>query len=115
MVRVKRGIAAAKRRRNVIKKAKGYLGSRSKKFRAAKQAVIKAGVYAYRDRKVRKRQFKKNWIVRINAAVRKEGITYGQFLSRLKKAKIELNRKILADLAINNPKTFKKIVENIKK
>lgn len=111
MVRVKRGVAKRKRKKKIIKRAKGYLGARHKTYRAAKQALLKAGVYAYRDRKVKKREFRKLWIQRINAACRQHNLTYGKFINGLKKAKIELDRKILAELTVNHPKTFEKIVE----
>lgn len=114
MTRVKRGIAAHKRRKYLLKKTKGYKYARSKKYKAAKQAYLKAGVYAYRDRKVKKRTFRRLWIIRLNAACQKHGLTYNKFINGLKKAKIELDRKILAELAVNHPKTFKKIVETIK-
>jgi len=114
MVRVKRGVAKRKRKKKIIKKAKGYLAARHKKYRAAKEAILKAGVYAYRDRRVKKREFRKLWIQRINAACRQHGLTYGKFINGLKKAKIKLDRKILADLAVKHSKTFKKIVETIK-
>lgn len=114
MVRVKRGVLKRKRRKKILKQAKGYLGGRRRLYQTAKQAVIKAGVYAYRDRKVRKREFRKLWIQRINAACREHGLTYGKFINGLKKANIQLDRKILADLAVQHPKTFEKIVKTIK-
>ncbi len=115
MTRVKRGTNVKKRHKKVIKKAKGFLGQRSKKFRAAKEALMKAGVYAYRDRRTKKRNFRRLWQIRINAAVRAEDLTYSKFIAGLKKANIEIDRKILADLALKNPKIFKKIVEMCKK
>lgn len=115
MVRVKRGLAKRKRKKRVIKRAKGYLGARHKTYRAAKQVLLKAGVYAYRDRRARKREFRKLWIQRINAACRQHGLTYGKLINGLKKAKIELDRKVLAELAVEHPKTFEKIVEIVKK
>jgi len=115
MTRVKRGTNVKKRHKKVIKKAKGFLGQRSKKFRAAKEALMKAGVYAYRDRRTKKRNFRRLWQIRINAAVRVEDLTYSKFIAGLKKANIEIDRKILADLALKNPKIFKKIVEMCKK
>lgn len=114
MARVKRGVAANKRRKRVIRRAKGFKFERSKKFRAAKQALIKAEVYAYEGRKDRKRDFRRLWQLRINAAVRAEGLTYSKFIAALKKKKISLDRKILADLAVNHPEVFKKIVEAVK-
>lgn len=114
MVRVKRGVLKRKRKKKIIKQAKGYLGARHKTYRAAKQAVIKAGIYAYRDRKVKKREFRKLWIIRLNAACRKYGLTYNQFINKLKKNKIELDRKILSELAVNHPKVFEEIIKEIK-
>ena len=106
MPRVKRGVVARARRKKVLKQAKGYYGQRSRSFRVAKQAVIKAGQYAYRDRRQKKRQFRSLWIVRINAGAREHGLTYGRFISGLKKAQIELDRKVLADLALNEKEAF---------
>ena len=106
MPRVKRGVVARARRKKVLKQAKGYYGQRSRSFRVAKQAVIKAGQYAYRDRRQRKRQFRSLWIVRINAQAREHGLTYGRFISGLKKAEIDLDRKVLADLALNEKEAF---------
>ncbi|MBU1119372.1 50S ribosomal protein L20 [Patescibacteria group bacterium] len=114
MPRVKRGVRANKRRKKVIKAAKGYQGNRSTKFKAANQAQLKAGTYAYRDRKVRKRDFRRLWIVRLNAAVREEGMSYSTFIAALKKNKVDLDRKILADIAFTSPETFKKIVDEVK-
>lgn len=114
MTRIKRGIMAHKRRKGVLKRAKGYLGSRSTKFRAAKEALLKAGVYAYRDRRAKKRTTRALWQIRINAAVRKYGLNYSRFINALKLAKIEIDRKVLADLALNNPEIFKKIMEKVK-
>lgn len=115
MTRIKRGVMAHKRRKYLLKETKGYTFGRSKKYRAAKQAYIKAGVYAYRDRRVRKREFRKLWIIRLNAACRELGLSYGKFIAGLGHAKIELDRKILAELCVNHPKTFAKIVEIAKK
>ena len=106
MPRVKRGVVARARRKKVLKQAKGYHGQRSRSFRVAKQAVIKAGQYAYRDRRQKKRQFRSLWIVRINAGAREHGLTYGRFIAGLKKAEIELDRKVLADLALNEKEAF---------
>jgi len=106
MPRVKRGMIASKRKKNIIKQAKGYRGRRSTTIKAAKQAVIKAGVYAYRDRRVKKRDFRRLWQIRINAAVRERGMTYSRFIEALKKNNIEVDRKILADIALKNPKVF---------
>ena len=111
MSRVKRGVTSHTRHRKVIKQAKGYYGRRKNTIRVAKQAVDKAGQYAYRDRKVRKRTFRALWIQRINAAARENGLTYGRLIDGLKKAGIELDRKVLADLAVHEPATFKGLVE----
>jgi large subunit ribosomal protein L20 len=111
MSRVKRGVTAHARHRKVIKQAKGYYGRRKNTIRVAKQAVEKAGQYAYRDRKVKKRTFRSLWIQRINAAARLHGVTYGQLINGLKKAGIELDRKVLADIAVREPQTFQRLVE----
>jgi len=100
------------RRKKILKRAKGFLGGRSRLYRTAKDAVMKSDLWAYRDRKQRKRQFRALWITRINAACRQEGISYSKFMGGLKKANIELNRKSLSELAIQNPESFKKIVDN---
>lgn len=110
MARVKRGVTAHARHREVIKKAAGYYGRRKNTFRIAKQAVEKAGQYAYRDRKVKKRTFRALWIQRINAAVREHGTTYARFMGGLGKAGIEVDRKVLSDLAIREPEAFKALV-----
>ncbi|RLA08357.1 MAG: 50S ribosomal protein L20 [Gammaproteobacteria bacterium] len=115
MPRVKRGVTAHARHKKVLKKAKGYYGARSKVYRVAKQAVTKAGQYAYRDRKQRKRQFRALWIVRINAAVRPFDLSYSRFMNGLKKAQIEIDRKVLSDMAIFDKPGFAKIVEIVKK
>jgi large subunit ribosomal protein L20 len=111
MSRVKRGVTSQARHRKVIKAAKGYYGRRKNTIRVAKQAVEKAGQYAYRDRKVKKRTFRALWIQRINAAARENGLTYGRLIDGLKKAGIELDRKVLADIAVHEPATFKGLVE----
>ncbi|MFC0268463.1 50S ribosomal protein L20 [Kushneria aurantia] len=111
MARVKRGVVARRRHKKILKQAKGYYGARSRTFRVAKQAVIKAGQYAYRDRRQRKRQFRALWIARINAAARTHGMSYSRFISGLKKAGIEIDRKILADLAVHEKQAFGAIVE----
>ena len=111
MSRVKRGVTSHARHRKVLKQAKGYYGRRKNTIRVAKQAVEKAGQYAYRDRKVRKRTFRALWIQRINAAARLHGLTYGRFIDGLNKAGIELDRKVLADIAVHEPVTFKGLVE----
>jgi large subunit ribosomal protein L20 len=111
MSRVKRGVTSHARHRKVIKQAKGYYGRRKNTIRVARQAVEKAGQYAYRDRKVRKRTFRALWIQRINAAARENGLTYGRLIDGLKKAGIDLDRKVLADIAVHEPQTFKGLVE----
>ena len=111
MSRVKRGVTTHARHRKVIKKANGYYGRRKNTFRTANQAVEKAGQYAYRDRRTRKRNFRSLWIQRINAGVRELGMTYGRFIDGLGKAGIEVDRKVLSDLAIHEPEAFKALVE----
>ncbi len=111
MARVKRGTTAHARHKKVISKAKGYYGRRKNVYRVAVQAVEKAGQYAYRDRKVRKRTFRGLWIQRINAGAREYGLTYSQFMNGLKRAGIELDRKVLSDLAIKEPAAFKELVD----
>jgi len=110
MARVKGGVTAHARHKKVLKKAKGYYGRRKNTFRAANAAVEKAGLYAYRDRKAKKRTFRALWIQRINAAVREEGLTYSRFISGLAKAGIELDRKVMADIAMNQPDAFKGLI-----
>ncbi|CAA0106016.1 50S ribosomal protein L20 [BD1-7 clade bacterium] len=114
MARVKRGVIARRRHKKVLKQAKGYYGARSRVFRVAKQAVIKAGQYAYRDRRQRKRQFRSLWITRINAASRANGISYSQFINGLKKANITLDRRVLADVAVHDKEAFAAIVSKAK-
>jgi large subunit ribosomal protein L20 len=114
MPRVKRGVTAHRRHKKMLKLAKGYYGARSRVFRVAKQAVIKAGQYAYRDRRQRKRQFRALWIARINAAARINGLSYSRFIAGLKKASIEIDRKVLADLAVHEKAVFSAIVEKAK-
>jgi len=111
MPRVKRGVTAKARHKKVLKQAKGYYGARSRVYRVAKQAVIKAGQYAYRDRKQRKRQFRQLWIVRINAAARECGLSYSRFMNGLKKASIDLDRKVLADLAVHDKEAFAELAK----
>ncbi len=111
MARVKGGVTAHARHRKVIKAAKGYYGRRKNTFRTANAAVEKAGKYAYRDRKVKKRNFRALWIQRINAAVRAEGLTYSRFIDGLIKAGIELDRKVMAELAMNQPEAFKGLID----
>ncbi len=115
MPRVKRGVTASKRRKKVLKRAKGFIYGRSKKYRAAKEATIKAESYAYRDRRTKKRTSRRLWIIRLNAACRQNGLKYSEFIKLLKKAKIDLDRKVLADIAVNHPGVFKKIVAEVKK
>ena len=114
MPRVKRGVTAHRRHKKILKQAKGYYGARSRIFRVAKQAVIKAGQYAYRDRRQSKRQFRALWITRINAKARANGITYSQFINGLKKANITLDRRVLADLAVRDKAGFSAVVEQAK-
>jgi len=114
MARVKRGVTTHARHRKIIKKAKGYYGRRKNTFRVANQAVEKAGQYAYRDRRTRKRNFRALWIQRINAAARECGLTYGRFINGLGNAGIEVDRKVLADLAVREPDAFKALVEKAK-
>src|SRR3989338_3764548 len=114
MARVKRGVTAKARHKKILQQAKGYYGARSRVFRVAKQAVVKALQYAYRDRRNRKREFRGLWITRINAAVRPHGLSYSRFISGLKKAKITLDRKVLADLAVNDKAGFAKLVQQVK-
>ncbi|HIF09434.1 MAG TPA: 50S ribosomal protein L20 [Sneathiellales bacterium] len=111
MARTKRGVQAHARHKKVIKAAKGYRGRRKNTFRVAAQAVDKARQYAYRDRRTRKRNFRALWIQRINAGVRLHGLTYGRFMNGLKLAEIEIDRKVLADLAVREPEAFKALVE----
>ncbi|MCW5589542.1 MAG: 50S ribosomal protein L20 [Legionellales bacterium] len=111
MPRVKRGVQAHARHKKVLKKAKGYYGARSRVFRVAKQSVIKAEQYAFRDRRQRKRQFRALWIVRINAAVREFDMSYSRFIDGLKKADINIDRKILADIAVYDKAAFKALVD----
>lgn len=114
MARVKRGVVARARHKKVLKQAKGYYGARRKVFRVAKQAVIKAGQYSYRDRRVRKRQFRRLWIIRINAAARLSGLSYSRFMDGLNKADIEIDRKVLADLAVHDIAAFGVLAEKAK-
>ncbi len=115
MPRVKRGNKKLKRRKKILKLARGYYGARHKLYRTAKEAVERALVYSYVGRKLKKRDFRRLWIMRINAAVREYGLTYNKFISGLKKAGVELNRKVLADMAVRDPEGFEKLVEMVKK
>ncbi len=114
MPRIKRGVQAHKRHKKVLEQAKGYYGARSKVYRVAKQAVIKAGQYAYRDRRQRKRQFRSLWIQRINAAARINDMSYSRFMDGLNKAGIEVDRKMLADLAVHDMAAFTQLTEKAK-
>ena len=111
MPRVKRGVTAHRRHKKILKKAKGYYGARSRVFRVAKQAVTKAGQYAYRDRRQRKRQFRPLWITRINAQSRANGLTYSRLINGLKRANVALDRRVLADLAVHDKEAFAAVVE----
>lgn len=114
MPRVKRGVTARARHKKVLALAKGYRGRRKNVYRVAKQAVMKAGQYAYRDRRQRKRQFRQLWIVRINAGARANGLSYSKFMNGLKRATIEIDRKVLADLAVFDKAAFAQLVEKAK-
>ncbi len=114
MPRVKRGVTARASHKKILRSAKGYYGARSRVFRVAKQAVIKAGQYAYRDRRQRKRQFRSLWIVRINAGARECGLSYSRLISGLKKANIEMDRRLLAELAMNEMSVFSKLADQAK-
>jgi len=114
MARVKRGVVARARHKKVLEKAKGYYGARSKIYRVAKQAVIKAGQYAYRDRRQRKRQFRALWITRINAASRLHGLSYSRLINGLHRAEIDIDRKVLADIAVHDPEAFGAIAAKVK-
>ena len=110
MPRIKRGVTAHRKHKKVLKAAKGYYGARSRIFRVAKQAVTKAGQYAYRDRRVKKRMVRALWIQRINAAARLNGMNYANFMNGLSKANIQIDRKVLSDIAMSDPETFKDLV-----
>jgi large subunit ribosomal protein L20 len=109
--RVKRSVHARKKRRATLERTKGFRGQAHSSYKRAKEALIKADTYAYRDRRNRKRDFRKLWIVRINAAARQEGMSYSQFMHGLKEAGIELDRKVLADIAVRDPETFRRFAE----
>ena len=115
MARVKSGIITRKKHKKVLKRAKGYFGAKSIRFRMAKQAVMKSGMYAYIGRKDKKSNFRKLWIIRINAAARMNGLTYSQLISGLKKANVAINRKMLAEIAVSDSKAFAEIAEIAKK
>lgn len=114
MARVKRGVTARARHKKVLDKAKGYYGARRKTYRSANQAVIKAGQYAYRDRRQRKRQFRRLWIARINAAAREFGLSYSRMINGLKNANVDVDRKVLADLAVHDKPAFGALAEKAK-
>ena len=114
MARIKRGVVANRRHKKVLKEAKGYYGARSRVFRVAKQAVIKAGQYAFRDRRAKKRVFRALWITRINAQARENGITYSQLIAGLKKANTDIDRRVLADLAVHDKPAFSAIADQAK-
>ena len=114
MPRIKRSVASRARRKRILKSAKGYYGARSRTFKVAKQAVIRAGQYAYRDRRQRKRQFRQLWIIRINAAAREHGLSYSHFIAGLKSVGIEVDRKVLADIALHEKQVFATLVERVR-
>ena len=113
-MRTIKGAARNRAKNRLFRRAKGYRGGRGKLLRTAKESLVRAGAYAYRDRRVRKREFRKLWIIRINAAVRQRGLRYSEFIHGLREAKIELDRKMLAELAVNDPQAFDQIVELVK-
>ncbi len=115
MARVKRGVAANKRRKNLLKLAKGFKWGRSTRYRAAKEAILKAGKYAYRDRRTKKRTMRSLWIVRLNNGLRLHGSKYSTFISAMKKENIQLDRKVLSQMAVENPGTFETLVKTIDK
>lgn len=115
MAKVKHSVTTHKRKKRLLKKTKGFWGDRSKQYQQARRALMHALVYAYRDRRIKKREFRRLWISRINAACRTAGLTYSAFMHGLKKAKVGLDRKILADLAVKDSQAFKKLIEMIKK
>jgi large subunit ribosomal protein L20 len=115
MPRVKRSVAGRKKRREVLKKAKGYYSARGKHYRAAREQVLHSGVYAYRDRRARKGEFRKLWITRINAAARMNGLSYNRFMNGLRIAEVEVDRRVLAELAVNEPQAFAELAEVAKK
>lgn len=114
MTRVKRGVMTKKRHKNLLKKASGFRWGRSKLYRKAKEAVIKAGVYAHRDRRAKKRDFRSLWITRLNNALRLHGLTYSRFIAIEKEKGIEIDRKVLSQMAVENPEVFEKFVEKVK-
>jgi len=114
MTRVKRSVHARKKRRAVLDRAKGYRGQRHSSYKRAKETVMKAEAYAYRDRRARKRDFRSLWIIRINAAARREGLSYSQLVAGLRESGVEINRKMLADVAVRDPETFRRFAERAK-
>lgn len=114
MARVKRGVQASRRHKKILKRAKGYYGARSRVYRVAVQAVTKAGQYAYRDRRNKKRSFRRLWIARINAGTRQNGLSYSRFINGLKKSNIDIDRRVLADIAMHDAKAFAVLVEKAK-
>ena len=114
MARVKRGVQASRRHKKILKRAKGYYGARSRVYRVAVQAVTKAGQYAYRDRRNKKRSFRRLWIARINAGARQNGLSYSRFINGLKKSNIEIDRRVLADIAMHDAATFTVLTEKAK-
>jgi large subunit ribosomal protein L20 len=114
MPRVKRSVHARKKRRKILNEARGFVGQGHVSYRKAKEQLLHADNHAYRDRRKKKRVFRRLWILRINAAARREGLSYNQFISGLRKAEIELDRKVLADLAVNDPTAFQKVAERVK-
>ena len=115
MAKVKHSVATRRRKKRTLKKAKGFWGDRSKQYQQARRTLMHALVYAYRDRRNKKREFRRLWVVRINAACRQAGLTYSQFMNGLKKSKVALDRKMLADLAVRDSKAFEKLLEIAKK
>jgi len=113
MPRANSSVPRHRRHRKIVKQAKGYYGARSRNFKAAKDAVEKAGLYAYRDRRQRKRQFRRLWIIRINAAARQHGLSYSRFIAGMKAKGIDLDRKVLADMAMNEPDTFAELAKSV--
>ncbi len=111
MARIKRAVAKRKRKKKFFKLTKGYFGAKSRQYRTVREASKRSGNYAFRDRKARKREFRRLWITRLNAAVRENGMSYSNFIAGLKKAEVALDRKIMADLALNDPAAFKQLVE----
>jgi len=114
MTRVKRGVTVTKKHKKLKKSIKGYRGARSRRIKAGREALLKALAYSYRDRRTKKREFRKLWITRINAALKDKNLNYSQFIKALKEKNIELDRKILADLALNEPEIFQKVIEKVK-